>query len=113
MFKGEISSEVTLSQSLSIDYPLDGQGPIMMPSGQKYISPVFMLWVTVCTMYLVNCLADHVAVQTMQVQHVSQLRRISSEPLLRKVDSQEQWYHERHKSLEVRLLGSEWPVNAC
>ncbi|GMH37404.1 hypothetical protein BSKO_05277 [Bryopsis sp. KO-2023] len=78
---GEASSDLASNGTILIDFPLDGDGP-MPVSTRKMISPVFMLWVTLFTMYFVNSLADHVAVQTMQVQFVSQLRRRLSESSL-------------------------------
>lgn len=72
-----------------------------MPVAGKVISPVFMLWVTVFLMFLVNSLADSVAVQTMQVQHVSQLRRQTSVAALRKSGSSRIWYADKAKTIEV------------
>lgn len=61
--------------------PLDGLGAVAVPYG-KVISPVFMIWMTLLSMYITNCIADHCAVRAMNATHVSQLRRNFSDPTL-------------------------------
>lgn len=96
LFTGEGPSNSTSF----VEYIWEAKGSTSVAPG-KVISPVFMLWVTVFFMYLVNCLADSVAVQTMQVQHVSQLRRQTSTAALRKSGSSRVWYEEKVKPAEV------------
>ncbi|CAD7700191.1 unnamed protein product, partial [Ostreobium quekettii] len=79
---GEGSYEGNSNGTIQIDFPLDGRGYIPVPA-EKMISPVFTLWITLFTMYLVNCIADHVAVQTMcKAQDVRTLRGKLPEPVM-------------------------------
>eukprot|EP00210_Caulerpa_lentillifera_P006894 g6591.t1 len=45
------------------------------------ISPVLMVWITLLSMYFVNCVADHLAVREIEVKNISQVRRRLSDSI--------------------------------